>query len=276
MTGPRRALTAAKLAADSIRHLRAGLRFAQGLPPRSPGPALEGSGANPLESYFDNVTEGPGIHKWRHQLHVYHRHLHKFAGRWPHFLEIGVQSGGSLPMWLDYFGDGCQVYGVDIDPACKAHEREGVRVFIGDQTDPAFWARVTAGVPRIDAVVDDGGHRPEDQIAAMRNLLPHLAYGGVYICEDITDGFQQMHSFVDGMTRPLSHVEDDAEPLPVHQHIASVHRYPGMVVVEKPDGPVQRFWSERHGTVWQPDMTNVLTSKAGTATTAGPRRGLRR
>ena len=262
MTRPGRALTAAKLAADTIRNMRAGLQFARGLPAESPGPAVEGAAPNPIETYFDNVAEGPGIHKWRHQLHVYHRHLHKFAGHRPHFLEIGVQSGGSLGMWLDYFGDGCQVYGADIDPACKAHERQSVRVFIGDQTDPAFWERFVADVPRIDAVVDDGGHRPEDQIAAMRYLLPHLAYGGVYICEDITDGFQQMHSFVDGMTRPLSNVEEHARPLPVHQHIASVHRYPGMVVVEKPDAPVGRFWAERHGTVWQPDMTNALVRRS--------------
>src|SRR5215211_8306674 len=111
----RRVLTAAKLSLATLRHMRAGLHYANGLPTDATDQALAPEdGPNPLEAYFDTLTEGPGIWKWRHYFQIYHRHLSKFVGRSPHVLEIGVYSGGSLPMWLDYFGEGTQVYGVDI------------------------------------------------------------------------------------------------------------------------------------------------------------------
>src|SRR5450432_1099775 len=74
-----------------------------------------GSGPlNPLQSYFDGITEGPGVWKWRHYFEIYHRHLHKFVGRDVTVVEVGVYSGGSLPMWRNYFGNGCRIHGVDI------------------------------------------------------------------------------------------------------------------------------------------------------------------
>jgi hypothetical protein len=260
----RRALNTAKVALATPRMMLAGHRFARQLPAQ-PLPATEpGDLGNPLEDYFDSVTEGPGLWKWRHYFPIYHRHLHKFVGQDVHLVEIGIFSGGSLPMWRSYFGDGCTVYGVDIEPACSKHQQDGVKVFIGDQSDPAFWQRFLPAVPRIDVVIDDGGHEAHQQIPTLQALLPRMAANGVYICEDIVGRGHQFHSFVDGLTRQLSdldtrpHTEgriDSAAPaLPVHQHVGSVHRYPAVTVIEKPDRPVQRFVSEKHGTVWQPGV----------------------
>ena len=64
---------------------------------------------NPLESYFDAHTTGPGIWKWRHYFDIYHRHFSKFVGKEVHILEIGIFSGGSLGMWKEYFGPQCRV-----------------------------------------------------------------------------------------------------------------------------------------------------------------------
>lgn len=46
--------------------------------------------------------------------------------RWsnPNVLEVGVYSGESLEMWHSYFGEGSHIYGVDIEPACKAYESD--------------------------------------------------------------------------------------------------------------------------------------------------------
>jgi cephalosporin hydroxylase len=190
---------------------------------------------------------------------IYHRHLSKFVGHEVHVIEIGVYGGGSLPMWRSYFGQGCQVYGIDIDPACVAHEQESIRVFIGDQADPGFWEEFVAKVPRIDVVIDDGGHQAHQQITSLCCLLPHMAMGGVYICEDIAGHDQQFHSFVDGLTRTLSDlhgrpaapVHQHAPARSIDQHIASVHRYPALTVLEKPEQRVAPFEAPRHGTVWQ-------------------------
>src|SRR5205823_12359912 len=53
---------------------------------------------NPILSYFNAHTEGPGIFKWMHYFDIYQRHFSKFVGREVHVLEVGVYSGGSLSM----------------------------------------------------------------------------------------------------------------------------------------------------------------------------------
>ncbi|MGH2925618.1 MAG: class I SAM-dependent methyltransferase [Solirubrobacterales bacterium] len=251
---PRQVSYNARLLLATLRNMRAGLRFADRLPAETGAPAVvQSNGSNPFETYFDAVTEGPGVWKWRHYFPIYDRHLSKFIDHEVHVVEIGIYSGGSLPMWRSAFGQGCQVYGIDIDPACLAHEQEGVRVFIGDQADPGFWERFIAEVPRIDVVIDDGGHQAHQQITSLSCLLPHMAMGGVYIVEDALSSHHQFHSFVDGATRRLSDVYENAPVAPVHQHIDSVHRYPQLTVLEKPERPVQPFDSPKHGTVWEPE-----------------------
>jgi hypothetical protein len=241
----------------TLRARRAGTRFVADLrPPAPPASIAISDPTSPLEHYFDSADDGPGIYKWRHYFPIYHRHMSKFVGREVHVVEIGIYSGGSLPMWRHYFGGGCQIYGIDIAPECRVHEQEGVRVFIGDQADPDFWARFCHEVPRIDVVIDDGGHQAHQQITSLECLLPHMAFGGVYVCEDIIGPRQQFNSFMEPIERALSDVgPTESNPArPWHQHIASVHRYPQVAVVERPDGPVSSFDSIRRGTVWEPSI----------------------
>jgi cephalosporin hydroxylase len=211
-----------------------------------------------LEAYFDAHTEGPGIWKWRHYFEIYHRHFSKFVGREVHVVEIGIFSGGSLEMWHHYFGDRCQIYGVDIEPACKAYASDSVRVFIGDQADPAFWARFREQVPVVDVVIDDGGHEPRQQVATLEALLPHMSAGAVYVCEDVHASANEFHGYVDGFSRLLHETAVDAEafynaePTGYQRHVGSVHRYPFVVVIEKPEQPLRRFEAAHHGTEWQP------------------------
>ena len=90
-------------------------------------------------------------------------------------------------MWRDFFGDRCQIYGVDIEPACRQYENTHTRVFIGDQADREFWHQLRRDVPRLDIVIDDGGHRAEQQVVTLEETLPYLSPGGVYLCEDGTE-----------------------------------------------------------------------------------------
>jgi hypothetical protein len=59
------------------------------------------------------------VHKWRHYLDVYDRHLSRFRNSSFKMLEIGVFKGGSMRLWRDYFGSDAVLFGVDIDPECK-------------------------------------------------------------------------------------------------------------------------------------------------------------
>ena len=43
--------------------------------------------------------DGPIVHKWKHYLSLYERHLSRFRGKPFQSLEIGVFEGGSMALW---------------------------------------------------------------------------------------------------------------------------------------------------------------------------------
>src|SRR5689334_4217286 len=132
-----------------------------------------GESGNPLEDYFLR-NPGRAMYKWTHYFEIYHRHFAPYRGRSPVVVEIGVFHGGSLQMWREYFGPGARIVGVDIDPRCREFEEDGVSVLIGDQNDRGFLASLRERLPRIDILIDDGGHRMEQQIATFEELYPHI------------------------------------------------------------------------------------------------------
>lgn len=213
--------------------------------------------SNPLRAYFDSVKEGPGIWKWLHYFEIYHRHLSKFVGQNVTVVEVGVYSGGSLPMWRHYFGDGCRVHGVDIQPECKVYENDHTTIHIGDQADRAFWKRLREAVPDVDVLIDDGGHAVEQQIVTLEETLPHLRPGGVYLCEDVVGNrFATFaHSLADGLnsfapTFAQEHIT--SRPTPFQRAVHSVHLYPFVVLIEKRETALEGLAAPKHGTKWQP------------------------
>ena len=70
-------------------------------------------------------------------------------------------------------------------PNVRRSEAPGISIYIGDQADPQFWRSFKADVPSLDIVIDDGGHKPDQQRVTFEELYPHLSPGGVYVCEDI-------------------------------------------------------------------------------------------
>ena len=139
---------------------------------------------NPLAQYFLR-NEGRLLYKWHHYFEIYHRHFERFRNKRPVVLEIGVFHGGSLEMWRDYFGPGAHIVGVDIDARCLQFQNEATTVVIGDQADVAFLAQLRSRFPKIDIVIDDGGHTMVQQIVSFGELFPHLQPNGVYLCEDV-------------------------------------------------------------------------------------------
>jgi hypothetical protein len=223
------------------------------------GNALDAS--NPLRSYFEAHTEGRGIWKWDHYFDVYHRHFSKFIGREVHVMEIGVFSGGSLPMWREYFGPNSQIYGVDIEEACRIYEEERTKIIIGDQADREFWKKIRNELPRIDVLIDDGGHEPHQQIVTLEEMLPHISPGGVFLCEDIHGIANEFNSYVSGFTAHLNSsimkTNDKVKGVTCsatqyQSDIQSIHFYPFSTVIEKTERPIEELNSPRHGTEWQP------------------------
>lgn len=136
-----------------------------------------------LHRYFLN-NSNKKLHKWLHYFDIYERHFARFRGKAPVMVEIGVSGGGSLAMWNAYFGPGAKIVGVDIDPACKAHEADDIEIIIGSQDDPAVFEAILAKHPKIDILLDDGSHVMQHMIATFEMMYHRIDPLGVYAVED--------------------------------------------------------------------------------------------
>lgn len=145
------------------------------------------------------------LHKWVHYFDIYERHFERFRGTPATMLEIGVSGGGSLAMWRDYLGPRSRIIGIDIDPACKAHEAEGIEVIIGSQDDPALLDDLLARHPAIDVVLDDGSHVMRHVNATFRHLYPRISPYGVYMVEDLHTAY--WNEYGGGLAKPGTFIE---------------------------------------------------------------------
>ena len=156
---------------------------------------------------------------------------------------------------------------MDVRDACLSYETERTRIFIGDQSDPAFWAKFRAEVPDLDIVVDDGGHRAPEQIATLEGLLPHMRPGGVFVCEDVHGRYNPFVDYVYGLSHELhayragTRPAEGLEPKSFQRAIDSVHLYPFLVVIEKRATQLDRFVcpQPRHGVA----ASRILGGQAG-------------
>ncbi len=101
-------------------------------------------------------------------------------------LEIGVATGASLRMWLEYFPK-AEIHGIDItleNLTKPAINSDRVTFHIGNQSDKDFLDSI--GID-FDIIIDDGSHRVEDQIFAFKCLWPNTKM--VYIVEDLYSSY---------------------------------------------------------------------------------------
>jgi len=111
-------------------------------------------------------------------------HFERIQDQPLNLLEIGIQNGGSLFTWQQYFPQAI-ITGIDINSACRQYEEENIKVFIGDQADVNFLESVNRATGPYDIVIDDGGHTMNQQITSFKTLFPLLKDGGIYVIEDL-------------------------------------------------------------------------------------------
>lgn len=145
---------------------------------------------NDLEKYFYG-NKGNLIHKWLHYFEIYDKHFKRFRGKEVTILEIGVSHGGSLNMWKNYFGSKVKIYGVDTNPRCKHFEDEQTTIYTGSQSDIPFLKKLKREIPKVDILLDDGGHYMDQQIITFEHLFDHVKDDGVYMCEDIHSSYMK-------------------------------------------------------------------------------------
>jgi len=106
-------------------------------------------------------------------------------------LEIGVQRGGSINLWSEYFVNAENVVGIDINDEANEEEKrkwesQGNISFIqGSSTDKNLLENPVIKNNKFDIIIDDGGHDHSTQMATFDNFYNKLNVGGVYVIEDI-------------------------------------------------------------------------------------------
>ena len=109
-------------------------------------------------------------------------------------LEIGVEAGTSLRMWADYFPN-AEVVGFDIDPRCKIHETDRIKVTVGDQTKKKDLLEIPG---YFDVIIDDGLHTQKSQIETFYILYREkMNRRGIYVVEDCEKRYQTIKYFKD-------------------------------------------------------------------------------
>ena len=109
-------------------------------------------------------------------------------------LEIGVETGRSHRMWLEYF-ENATVYGFDIfeygvDEFNRLQEGNPYLdrsvMFKGDQANTDDLKRfISENGGDFDMIIDDGGHTMEPMQVSLNYLWDELKSGGLYVIEDL-------------------------------------------------------------------------------------------
>jgi hypothetical protein len=107
-------------------------------------------------------------------------------------LEIGLEHGGSLKMWNEYFTNS-QITGITLyypTYLTSPHSLEDINnnkinVIINN----ACSSEILSSVEHFgfDVIIDDGSHLVEEQIASFNLFKRRMNKGGIYVIEDIQD-----------------------------------------------------------------------------------------
>ena len=202
---------------------------------------------NDLEQYFYNNNNNRLINKWKHYFEIYDRHFSQFRNKEIIVVEIGVFQGGSLLMWKNYFGPRAKLYGIDIDLRCKAFEEENIEIHIGSQSDPDFLNEFKTKVPKIDILIDDGGHTMNQMRVTFDLLFDHISPNGIYLCEDTHTcyhwryggGYKRSNSFIEYTKNIIDYINawhSEQKALKVNSFtrtIFAIHFYDSIILIEK-------------------------------------------
>jgi hypothetical protein len=140
-----------------------------------------------LELVNNTTTDKNTCHSY---IHVYEKLMAAKRESCVNVLEIGVQAGGSIQLWRDYFTQ-ADVWGLDIEDTLNhihADLRTDPRVHLSLGTD-AYTTEVVEGFhgTSFDFIIDDGPHTLESMLFFVKNYSGLLTEDGCLIIEDIPD-----------------------------------------------------------------------------------------
>jgi len=105
-------------------------------------------------------------------------------------LEIGIDRGGSIKMWDDYF-DNAIIYGVDImkdkDVWNELRNKDSIKLYTLSDAYSVYFINKNFNNIKFDFILDDGPHTLESMILCLQLYLPLLTYDGILIIEDVQE-----------------------------------------------------------------------------------------
>ena len=140
---------------------------------------------NLVQLNSQNTKSDKGTHDPRGHTYIdfYDEILAEYRITKNNILEIGVLNCDSHNLWALYFPY-AKIYGIDVRPECKifTNKDKNIEIYIGDSQTGSF-----PEITNVDVIIDDGGHRINEQINTFNNFYHRLNPGGLYIIEDIQD-----------------------------------------------------------------------------------------
>ena len=164
-------------------------------------------------------------------------------------LEIGLNTGGSHLMWLDYFPN-ANVYAIDnrivyedkvydkrtgkdmvMVNGWDDRDKDRSAVFRGDQSSVKDLNEfINKNGDEFDIIIDDGGHSMRQQQTSFKILYKYLKSGGIYVIEDLhtsSNQWTELYGYTiveDGDTLSMTLMEDfenQTDSIKSTKHIAT-------------------------------------------------------
>ena len=157
-------------------------------------------------SQLYSAHQGKISDKWTRYLSEYDFLLNDLRDKPIRLLEIGIQNGGGLEIWADYFKNGQKFIGCDINPDCAAlrFDDSRIAIVIGDATTELTQKEILLHSPDFDIVIEDGSHRSGDIIRAFLRYFPNIVDGGIFVAEDLHASY--WNEYEGGLFAPYSSI----------------------------------------------------------------------
>jgi hypothetical protein len=140
------------------------------------------------QMFNEDTSDKQGCHSY---LQLYQHLLASKRMRARNVLEIGIDRGGSITIWHEYFMNAV-TWGLDImeklpERVVRLMNSSRARIIHRqDAYNSSFVQRTFVDTnTKLDVFIDDGPHSLESMKAAIRLYLPVMASDGIFVIEDV-------------------------------------------------------------------------------------------
>ena len=171
------------------------------------------------------VTDKNSLHSYCD--HFYETEFARYKDKAVKLVEIGVDQGGSLIMWANYFSNG-HILGADLQwrgncvEDCKKYQN--ISLLQCNAYDYSF----AANIPMVDILIDDGPHSLNSQLFTVKVLSNKINPGGILIIEDIEND-ANLQALINGVPfhlRPYTEIKDLRDIKNRYDDLMLIIRYP--------------------------------------------------